>query len=228
MTSTRWMADESVTAWKEPWNRKLVRWLTRHRTGVTAAGAAMLMALVGLGAVSGVQARANGDLKRSNDALSTANARVVQANLQLEEANESVTRANDELKAANVREHERFDLAMEAIKLFHGDISKELLLKQKQFETLRAKMLRGAADFYGKLEGLLKDRQDKESRLALGRTTRNWGGSPSASATPREPWTCSGRQSTSAAYSARSRTPTTRSSWTWRAPSARTENCWRG
>ena len=135
----------------------------------------MLMALVGLGAVSGVQARANGDLKRSNDALSTANARVVQANLQLEEANESVTRANDELKAANVREHERFDLAMEAIKLFHGDISKELLLKQKQFETLRAKMLRGAADFYGKLEGLLKDRQDKESRLALGRAYEELG-----------------------------------------------------
>ena len=45
----RWMADEPVIAWNEPWNRKLVRWLTRHRTGVTAAGAAMLMALVGLG-----------------------------------------------------------------------------------------------------------------------------------------------------------------------------------
>ena len=171
----RWMADESVTAWKEPWNRKLVRWLTRHRTGVTAAGAAMLMAVVGLGAVSGVQARANGELKRANDALSTANARVVQANLQLEQANENVTRANDDLKAANVREHERFDLAMEAIKLFHGDISKDLLLKQKEFEALRAKLLRGAADFYGKLEGLLKDRQDKQSRAALGRAYEELG-----------------------------------------------------
>ena len=45
----RWMADEAVIAWNEPWSRKLVRWLTRHRTGVTAAGAAMLMAVVGLG-----------------------------------------------------------------------------------------------------------------------------------------------------------------------------------
>ena len=80
----RWSADESVIAWKEPWNRKLVRWLTRHRTGVTAAGAAMLMALVGLGAVSGVQARANGELKRANDALSTANQRVVEANSELQ------------------------------------------------------------------------------------------------------------------------------------------------
>ena len=33
----RWMADEPVSAWREPWMRTLVRWLTRHRTGVTAA-----------------------------------------------------------------------------------------------------------------------------------------------------------------------------------------------
>ena len=45
------MADEAVIAWKEPWSRKLARWLTRHRTGVTDVGAAMLMAVVGLGAV---------------------------------------------------------------------------------------------------------------------------------------------------------------------------------
>ncbi len=32
----RWMADEPVTAWKEPRTRTLIRWLTRHRTGVTA------------------------------------------------------------------------------------------------------------------------------------------------------------------------------------------------
>ena len=137
------MADEAVVAWKEPWSRKLVRWLTRHRTGVTAAGAAMLMALVGLGAVSAVQARANGELTRTNDALSTANARVVEANSELREANENVTRANAELQAANVRERERFDLAMDAIKLFHGEISKDLLLKQDQFQKLRDKLLRG-------------------------------------------------------------------------------------
>ena len=60
------MADEPVTAWREPWTRKLMRWLTRHRTGVTAAGAAMLVALVGAGGRLGVQARANGELKRAN------------------------------------------------------------------------------------------------------------------------------------------------------------------
>ncbi len=38
----RWMADEPVSAWAEPWTRKLLRWLTRHRTGVTGAAAAVL------------------------------------------------------------------------------------------------------------------------------------------------------------------------------------------
>ncbi len=171
----RWSADESVIAWNEPWNRKLVRWLTRHRTGVTAAGAAMLMAMVGLGAVSGVQARANGELKRANDALSAANQRVVEANSELRQANENVTRANTELQAANVRERERFDLAMDAIKLFHGEISKDLLLKEQQFGKLRGKLLRGAADFYGRLEKLLEHRTDSGSRTALGRAYEELG-----------------------------------------------------
>ncbi len=189
----RWMADEAVIAWEEPWSRKLLRWLTRHRTGVTAAGAAMLMAMAGLVAVSAVQARANGELKRSNDALSAANAQVVRTNAELRQANENVNRANAELQAANVRERERFDLAMDAIKLFHGEISKDLLLKQDQFRKLRDKLLRGAADFYGRLEGLLRQRTDGESRAALGRAyeelgelTINIGDSSDALATYRQ------------------------------------------
>ena len=61
---------------------------------------------------------------------------------------------------------------MEAIKLFHGEVSEDLLLKEKQFEGLRAKLLRGAADFYGKLEGLLKDQTDpSRGRPWAGRMT---------------------------------------------------------
>jgi serine/threonine protein kinase/tetratricopeptide (TPR) repeat protein len=171
----RWMADEPVAAWSEPWTRSLVRWLTRHRTSVTAAGAAVLVALIGLGAVSGVQARANGALTTANNALSAANTRVLQTNTELKEANENVTQANEELQAANQRERQRFDLAMDAIKLFHGEISKDLLLKQRQFEKLRGNLLNSAADFYARLENLLKDRKDRESRAALGRAYEELG-----------------------------------------------------
>ena len=64
---------------------------------------------------------------------------------------------------------------MDAIKLFHGEISKDLLLKQDQFQKLRDKLLRGAADFYGRLEGLLKERTDRESQAALGRAYEELG-----------------------------------------------------
>ena len=47
-----------------------------------------------------------------------------------------MTAKNAELDASVKRETERFDLAMDAIKLFHGDVSKDLLLKEEGFEKL--------------------------------------------------------------------------------------------
>ena len=67
----RWMADEPVVAWREPWTRRLLRWLTRHRTGVTGAAAAVLAGLVGLVAVLAVQTRANADLRAANKRTSS-------------------------------------------------------------------------------------------------------------------------------------------------------------
>ena len=42
-------------------------------------------------------------------------------------------------------------------------------MKERQFEGLRTKLLRGAADFYGKLLVLLKSQTDPKSRAALGK-----------------------------------------------------------
>jgi tetratricopeptide (TPR) repeat protein len=108
---------------------------------VTAAASGVLVALAGMFSVLVVQARANSELMRSNSALA----------------------------AANERERARFNLAMDAVGLFHGEVSADLLLKEKPFEGLRNKLLRGAADFYGKLEGLLAGQTDRPSRAALAR-----------------------------------------------------------
>jgi tetratricopeptide (TPR) repeat protein/tRNA A-37 threonylcarbamoyl transferase component Bud32 len=151
----RWMADEPVTAWREPFTRRARRWGRRNRSAVAAAVAAVLVALAGTAAVLAVQTQANRELKTANADLFIANGRV--------------TEANTNLAAANVREQERFDLAMSAIKVFHGEVSEDLLMKEKQFEGLRTKLLRGAADFYAKLEGLLKGQTDLKSRAALGK-----------------------------------------------------------
>jgi tetratricopeptide (TPR) repeat protein/tRNA A-37 threonylcarbamoyl transferase component Bud32 len=59
----RWLADEPVTAWREPVSIWARRWMRRHRTAVAAAVMAVLTGAVGLSAVVWVQARANTQLK---------------------------------------------------------------------------------------------------------------------------------------------------------------------
>jgi serine/threonine-protein kinase len=151
----RWMADEPVTAWRVPLSQRARRWARRHRTGVTAAAIAVLVTLIGTAAVLAVQTRANRELKLANTDLSIAN--------------NKVTKTNAELAVANERERARFALAQEAIRTFHTGVSEDILLKQEQFKALRAKLLRGAREFYRKLEELLQGHADRDSRLALGR-----------------------------------------------------------
>ena len=85
-------------------------------------------------------------------------------------ANADLMAANTELAASNHGERARFMLAQEAIRMFHTGVSEDLLLKQKEFGALRTKLLRGAQEFYRKLEGLLGGQADRGSRLGLGRT----------------------------------------------------------
>jgi serine/threonine protein kinase/tetratricopeptide (TPR) repeat protein len=68
----RWMADEPVSAWREPFSRRARRWARRNRTAVSAAIVALVASVVGLGAVAGVQARANTALRKANYATNQA------------------------------------------------------------------------------------------------------------------------------------------------------------
>ena len=149
------MADEPVTAWREPWTRRTRRWATRHRTAVTAAGAAVLVALVGTAAVLAVQTRANAELTAANAELAVANAKV--------------TRANTELSASNRRERARFELAQEAIRMFHTGVSEDLLLKQKEFGALRTKLLAGRRTSTASWRGCWEGRRIETRGCALGR-----------------------------------------------------------
>ena len=59
----RWMADEPVTAWREPSARRCAAVGARNRTAVTAAAAAVLVALAGTASVLAVQTQANAELR---------------------------------------------------------------------------------------------------------------------------------------------------------------------
>jgi serine/threonine-protein kinase len=149
----RWTADEPVFAWHEPWTRTLVRWLTRHRTGVTGAAASMLAGVVGLAAILAVQARANAQ-------IATALRHETRANIALAAANEELGRSKSAVQA-------RYDLAVEAIKTFHTGVSEDFLLKEDQFKDLRDRLLRSASEFYSRLGALLGRETDPPSRRAL-------------------------------------------------------------
>jgi serine/threonine protein kinase len=82
----RWMADEPVTAWREPLLRRARRWRKRHRTSVTAAVVALVAGVIGLGSVAGVQARANIQLRDAKAAIERALDKTREAQAQTQAA----------------------------------------------------------------------------------------------------------------------------------------------
>ena len=65
----RWAADVPVSAWPEPFGRRLRRWGKRNRTMVTAAAVALFASVVGLAAVLIVQTQAKAELAHSKDTV---------------------------------------------------------------------------------------------------------------------------------------------------------------
>ncbi len=169
----RWMADEPVTAYPEPWTRTLVRWLTRHRTGVTGVAAAVLAGVVGLSAVLAVQTRANAQLSASLTREKSTSAALADANGKLVDAQAKV--------------QARFELAQKAIATFHTGVSEDALLRNDELKALRTSLLKQAAGFYSELRGLIEAQTDAESRrlladgyFQLGELTAKIGESPEA------------------------------------------------
>jgi tetratricopeptide (TPR) repeat protein/tRNA A-37 threonylcarbamoyl transferase component Bud32 len=149
-----WLDSRPITARRVGGAERAWLWCKR-KPAIAALTAAVFVALVGgITAAIAVQARANGVLRAKNGELSDANNRI--------------TKANAELSSAKERVKQRFDLANEAIKLYHGQVGDDLVLKADQFKPLRDKLLTGAAAFYIKLEGLLKDQPDRISRVMMG------------------------------------------------------------
>jgi serine/threonine-protein kinase len=123
-------------------------WLwCRRRPAIAALAAAVVLAVVsGTATTIAVQAAANRALGRKN--------------------NELVATLGREA-AANRRVEQRYELAVEAIQTFHTGVSEDFLLKQDQFQGLRDRLLKSAADFYGKLSALLERETGAASRRAL-------------------------------------------------------------
>jgi eukaryotic-like serine/threonine-protein kinase len=142
----RYLADEPVSAYRDPWTTRLTRWGRRHRTLAASLAVAAVAALAGSAAVLGVQARANGELDAKNGELAAKNGELAEQQAEVEA---------------------RFALALRAIATFHTGVSEDVLLKNDQLWELRTKLLKEAAGFYADLEKLLADKSDPKSRRLL-------------------------------------------------------------
>ncbi|MFO0957902.1 MAG: serine/threonine-protein kinase [Isosphaeraceae bacterium] len=143
----RWLADERVEAYPEPWTRGLNRWLARHRTGVTGIAAAGIVALIGLGIVSAVQTKAR-------QALDVANGKLTEANREL-------TASNAELEIQRQRAEEREGQAIDAVKRFKDVIADNPDLKNNPaLESLRRTLLKEPLAFFGRLRERLQAAED--------------------------------------------------------------------
>jgi serine/threonine protein kinase len=152
----RYLADEAVEARPPSAGYRLSKFLKRHKGKVIAASLVLLALVAGMaGTTWGLirEARANAALAAKNGELSVANGRVM--------------KANADLSAANSRVEARYNFAFDAIKTFHTGVSEDFLLKQDQFKALRDRLLKSAADFYGKLGALLGKESDPAARRAL-------------------------------------------------------------
>src|SRR5579864_4004488 len=116
----RWMADEPVSSWREPWPTRARRWVSRHRTQVAAGVAALVVAVAGLAVLLASQARANRDLQNALDRLTAA-----QGDIRVHSAQ-----------------------AEEAIESFYGGISEDVILRRPELEQLRRRLLDTALRFY--------------------------------------------------------------------------------
>jgi serine/threonine protein kinase/tetratricopeptide (TPR) repeat protein len=134
----RWLANEPVSAYREPWTVRGQRWASRNRTLVAAGAAAVVVATLAMAAV-------------------LANQR--QANIQLEAALQRETAARAAEEAAGKSAQKRFELARTAVESFYTGAGEDVILKRPELRGLRERLLRAALSFYQKLYDDLAENQ---------------------------------------------------------------------
>jgi serine/threonine-protein kinase len=135
----RWLADEPVAAYPEPWTSRLGRWSRRHRSAVTAMIAAVAVAAVCFAAATALLAAAN-DRERT-----------------LAE----VARRNGESARSNFR------LAFDGVDRYFTQVSEDRLLNVPGLQPVRRQLLDAARDFYERF--VVERQDDPSVRVELGR-----------------------------------------------------------
>jgi serine/threonine-protein kinase len=113
----RWLADEPVSVYRDPWTDRALRAMRRHRTTVVGIGVLVTTALIGLAVISSVTSRKNGELRIERD----------RANENLRLAEQERGRAESNLATSRKLTLDLLDLAESELSKLKG---KELVRRQ--------------------------------------------------------------------------------------------------
>jgi len=109
-----WLADEPVTAWREPVSVRIRRWARRNRTAVAAAAAVLVLGLVGLVGFAAILAGKNRELVRQRQRAEGREALAIDAVQKFRD----MVQANAELKNRPELEALRKALLKEPLQFF--------------------------------------------------------------------------------------------------------------
>ena len=117
----RFLADEPVSAWREPWTRRAARWARRHRTLVSSAAVLLLAAVVALSAGTVLLGRKNREIEaqrgRAEENFRSAKGAVDRYLTQVADSKELKAKGLEELRTelfTSAREFYRKFVAMRA------------------------------------------------------------------------------------------------------------------
>jgi tetratricopeptide (TPR) repeat protein/tRNA A-37 threonylcarbamoyl transferase component Bud32 len=160
----RWLADEAVAAYWEPWPARLGRWARRHRGLAAGTAAAVAVALASLAVGLLVVAGKNRALDAANTRLTEANTALDASNGQLTEANAKEAAARATAETRKQQADERFTLALRAFEQLVIGVQQKLE-NRSGTQDLRKALLATAVD------GLARLARNAEQTRGTDRTT---------------------------------------------------------
>ncbi len=154
----RYLADEPVSAHRDPLSARLWRWVRKHRTLATTVAATLVVGALSLGVIAGVVTWLNGALAKSN---AESESRLDLAMTSIEGYFRGVS--EEALRSDQLSEDLR-DRLLEQPRVFYEQLTTELAAKADPSERERFLLARGRL-LLGRILGILGRAEDSRREL---------------------------------------------------------------